>query len=414
MDASGEHDIAERGTSGMAGRTRRGIIAGSLGVRPASTGPTEWADLPVDVIQRIVGDGTLCDVDRVCASLLNRHWRKSTIGGMTNQPWLFLPSSVSPCLFDPMKACLHPLPALPEGIRAARPCGSYPGGWLFLDGEATGQDHLLYNLKSGQHILLPSTVINMQGMVRGETSLLMCALSQSPSCTGYEVATVLNQGHSGEHIIAVWSPEAEHWLEISGTAEAWDDEAVDMSIVDMCYYRGAFHLLTRDEGLISVIRHTHGMQRHRVVRSAGRVTDGMLEKRPQYSLDRRLVESTTGDLLMLIKISRLNRTGTITLYRLALNHDTGEAEWLNYVSPAGEVIYLGMGSSRSYVTDTKHEIHFLDDVRRTVDSEGTDTILFSRHDMGCFLTSTRLFGGAYRGAPFDKTSDLSPPVWFHH
>ncbi|XBI89721.1 hypothetical protein VPH35_027491 [Triticum aestivum] len=406
VDASGEHGIAERG----------GIISvtGSLGAGPVSTSPRQCADLPVDIIQRIIRDDTLCDVDRVCASLLNRHWRNSSVGveemaDLANLPWLFLPSSVSPCFFNPMKGCIHPLPALSKGIRAARPCGSYPGGWLFLDGEASGQDHLLYNLKSGKRITLPSSVINMEGIIRGETSLLMCALSRSPLDTGYEVATVLNQGPSREHIIAMWSPQEEHWLEMSRTREA--------SIVDICYYRGVFHLLTREEGLIKVIRDAEGslvIQMCNVVRSAGRVVDDLVEKRPQYSLDRRLVESTTGDLLMLIKISRLNRTGTITLYRLAVNHDTGEAEWLNYMSPAGEVIYLGRGSSRSYLTDTKHEIHFLDDVGTTVDSEGTDTILFSRDDMGCFLTRTRLFGGAYRGAPFDKTSDLSPPVWFHH
>ncbi|XP_048560546.1 uncharacterized protein LOC125541117 [Triticum urartu] len=333
MDASGEHGIAERG----------GIISvtGSLGAGPVSTSPTQCADLPVDIIQKIIRNGTLCDVDRVCASLLNRHWRNSIIGveemaDLANLPWLFLPSSASPCFFNPTKACLHPLGALPEGIRAARPCGSYPGGWLFLDGEASGQDHLLYNLKSGKRVTLPSSVINMEGTIRGETSLLMCALSRSPSCPGYEVATVLNQGSSGEHIIAMWSPQQEHWLEMSKTPEA--------SIVDICYHRGVFLLLTRDEGLIKVIRHANGsrgIQMCNVVRSAGRVMDDLVEKRPQYSLDRRLVESTTGDLLMLIKISRLNRTGTITLYRLGVNHDTGEAEWLNYMSPAG-----GMGSSR--------------------------------------------------------------------
>lgn len=284
-----------------------------------------------------------------------------------------------------------------------------------MDGGDSGQNHMIYNWNTGSRVNFSRKIVmvNDEGEKIDEygTSLSVCAASGMPSSPGCKVLGIIRISEYFGAVVALWDEEEDKWIEKSYVMDHWTEEGfgprMDYNVLDMIFHNDAFHLLTEEEDIIRVLPYAQGLQKLHVWRRMDREVDEMFEDNLHGTTIKYLVESTGGYLVMCIKYVRRGRTESINMYRLSVP----EKRWHNYRSPEGEVIFLGSGCSKAYLTEGIHsEVHFLDDTEKHIKSKGIK--LYTREDMGGFRNNQR----SYR-APAEllgSTSTLSRPVWFHH
>lgn len=309
-------------------------------------------------------------------SWVNKYWGE-TIRGMRIQaelPWMLLPSSSTPMFFNPSTQCLHSI-WMPDKMKNGVFCGS-SGPWLFINVVRPVPRHMIYNVCNGEAggcIDLPMSVIDRQGVTH-DAFFDMAAISGNPAIPGYIVVAVLNKGPSYHHTIAMWKYHQQVWVEI-GTLPG------GVYVSDMLFSQGTFHLLTYNEDVITLIPQNESlsMVTCNVKPRPSRGLDNLFENEEGNRLKKYLLESTGGKIVLVVRRIK-TVTEKIRAFSLSVD-DAGEATWVPYASPAGEMIYLGQAGSKAHATEMQDMIHFLDD-RMEEAPAMEDAQYYKRDDMG--------------------------------
>ncbi|KAK3152870.1 hypothetical protein QOZ80_2BG0164660 [Eleusine coracana subsp. coracana] len=213
---------------------------------------SNWAGLRPDLVPRIVRHFP-CLAHRTMLFAVCRNWLGESLKiRMGPQlPWLLLPSSAAagqdPCFFCLRCRTTHRA-VLPDDVRAARCCGSFPRCSLILALQQTG-GYVIHKIEFGWRILLPDDL--------GTPSRMVVHAAAAARDEDSNVAYVAAIGAWSASTIAFWRIRMDLWAE--GLHPQPQDSCVETlprgrSIADALYYIGhgldGFHVLTDDEEIL--------------------------------------------------------------------------------------------------------------------------------------------------------------------
>jgi hypothetical protein len=148
-----------------------------------------WGGLRSDLVHRILARLT-CVAHRAAFSAVCFNWRAVAAQPPPQLPWLLLPSTAAeaPVFFCLLCGHTH-LAFLPDDVRAARCCGSYPRGWLVLELQQQGDRYALHNLRDGERLPVPGFLITADRI--GEIGMIVSRAPRSPTRRPWTTAPAL-------------------------------------------------------------------------------------------------------------------------------------------------------------------------------------------------------------------------------
>jgi hypothetical protein len=412
-----------------------------------------WADLPNKFLVRVMAFLS-CRADRVHMAGVNRHWRAAVTGRGRSPPpelppqlpWLVFPSTMPPTFYSMLGDRYHRLHGLPADVRASRYCGSGDDGWLII-AFPPPHGHALYNLNTRDRIRLPAVIRSPSDNAELPLVVHAATLSASPSQGRYEVAAVAVV--DDRPTAAFWSPGHDSWFSTR------DQLTVMPQDVIYIYFLGSFAFVFPGEQLV-LFGVTYGADGDVTI---GRANVMDLKQRSDYGFDvrvmldvvgtmKRYLVVSRGRLLMVVRYVYGNEMGTDFLRVFQLRPFVTATTvyrprwiWKNMRNPAGRMLLLGTGCSRSFEVARydgfrECEIYFLEEsflpvpvvdddddavVPVVVDDDDDDNVEPDAADMGSVhddLPDTgRYYTVKMKAKPWPPgpvpRSDV-PPFWWLH
>ncbi|XP_062186060.1 uncharacterized protein LOC133889627 [Phragmites australis] len=402
---------------------------------PAAMATTSWADLPANLILRLVPRFP-CLADRVHVSCLNRHWRAVLKNDEQVEPrppplppqlpWLLFPSTTEPSFYTTIGGKRYTLARLPPDVRASRFVGSFDGGWLALALSQPPHAHALYNLNSGDCVVLPR--VSQEGHPVMVSVATFSAPPSRPPPEAYLICAIIK---GTTPCIAFWQYWMGHWLSAGAPVGGTGEE-----LHDVIYYNGGFHVLTSRERVVVYVPELDkdGKLLH------ANPTFYDIQQRQDYNvdveglreghnrIDRYLVESR-GELLMAVRYMFIKEdTKVLRVFRVDVEEPAADghlarASWGEFSFHLyGRMLFLGHGCSRSFDVAEFHgfkesRIYFFDDRFATTEPVMGEA-WYHLTDRGRY-SMARVIVEVWppedeEDLRLPEASDRAPPIWWLH
>ncbi|XP_047072549.1 uncharacterized protein LOC124681768 [Lolium rigidum] len=376
-----------------------------------------WSDgLPPELLDIILRYLT-CLADRVYFAAVCRAWRSAAQvhkGTPCQVPCLLLPSPVAPSFLSLQSGATRRL-YLPEGVRAARLCGSHEDGWVALALDQW-RGYAALNLRSGAMVPLPDRlrIPSEHGWIDTTCEHPMVirtvTFSGTPSTDGSLAAAHVSSASN----IAFWRTGMDrYWIACRRNVDV---------IEDIIYYKEGFYVLSNTEDIVVYTPNIVDGDDPLVMSS----TSYLVQKRADYkpdsrlpkgvSMSRYLVESR-GKLLMILRHFKHKQRREFRIFEmnLAVGGGGSEASWVELHALPGRMLLLGRGCSRAFEVsqfDTLPvgNIYYLNDTSFNLSLASSNGSWYPRTNMSVYdfhkpRNKTRRY-------PRKFTSECSVPIWF--